>query len=46
MPGKADEYFQTVYGKADSASTPGISSLLDEQQFNLVLTHLPRYTKR
>ena len=46
VPGKADEYFQRVYGPYESKEEAGITSLFQEQQFNLVPTHLPRYVKR
>ncbi|WP_372662135.1 lysine 2,3-aminomutase [Cohnella sp.] len=46
VPGRADEYFNEVYGLQGEPQTVGIAALMKDQQFNLVPQGLRRLDKR
>lgn len=47
IAGRADDYFKEIYPKHDlNPSKTGISSLLNDEQFNLVPNSLERYNRR
>lgn len=45
-PGTADDYFDEIYGPANTPSTVGIAALMSDEQFNLVPEGLRRMGKR
>lgn len=45
VPGRADEYFDEVYGPTEEKSV-GVRGLMDDSEFNLVPKGLKRYQKR
>lgn len=46
LPGRADAYFDEVYGTRDTSNSVGISALLEDVEFNLVPEGLRRLDKR
>ncbi|MGO4889697.1 lysine 2,3-aminomutase [Anaerobacillus sp. MEB173] len=45
-PGRADAYFEEVYGTKDEARSVGVAALLKDEKFNLVPEGLRRLDKR